>query len=293
VNCVLLNLTPKTRRSVTLVIIFACITYPALAQWRTGQAVLRGELVTEGGSLEGLTIEVAGQSNFYAHRVFLDRGGSFEVAHLTAGSYEVRVLNRRGEIIRTEYASVFENGPPITIRLSNSAAGDRPTGETVSVAQLRHKVPRKAAKEYRKAAELMEEGKIAESIKRLKKAIEIDPEYMEAYNDLGTRYMALKQHQTALECFQKAMTLDPHAGPPATNAAVALFAMDRVSEAEDAARLGVRNDRGNVKARYVLGLALVAQNKVTEEAIHNLEVAGEQFPNARLALAKALVSQGE
>jgi tetratricopeptide (TPR) repeat protein len=139
----------------------------------------------------------------------------------------------------------------------------------------------------------MAKGKVAKSIERLQKAIAIDPEYLEAHNDLGTRYVTTGQYGKALECFSKALEIDPRSSIVLTNQAVAYFSMQRHKDAEEASRRALDDNSGNMKARYLLGLSLVSQGIWTDEAIDNLERAADEFPNARVAIAQVRVKQGD
>jgi Tfp pilus assembly protein PilF len=43
----------------------------------------------------------------------------------------------------------------------------------------------------------------------MKKAIEIKPDYHEAYNTMGIAYIGLRKHQKAIDTFKKAIKIKP------------------------------------------------------------------------------------
>jgi Flp pilus assembly protein TadD len=95
----------------------------------------------------------------------------------------------------------------------------------------------------------------------LRKALEIDPDYMEAHNNLGVRYMALHRFEDAAAEFRGATELDPAAEKAFANLAGALLLLGRDTEAEAAARRAVALDGTSVQGRYVLGRVLAAEGK--------------------------------
>src|SRR5437879_10808088 len=75
---------------------------------------------------------------------------------------------------------------------------DRPIGGTVSVSRLRHQVPAKARNELARSEREVRRGRLQSSVAHLQKAVAIDPDYMEAHNNLGARYIALGDNERAV-----------------------------------------------------------------------------------------------
>ena len=65
------------------------------------------------------------------------------------------------------------------------------------------------------------------------------------------------------------------------NWACALYALGRFDRAESAARHALARAPGLLRAQYVLGLALMAQEKSQEECLRALDNAAAEFPKAR------------
>ncbi|MBI3684253.1 MAG: tetratricopeptide repeat protein [Acidobacteria bacterium] len=78
-----------------------------------------------------------------------------------------------------------------------------------------------------------------------------------------------------------------------TEEAILSYRDQRYQDAERAARRALDGDRDNLRARYVLGLALLSQNKYMTEAIDNLTRAAESYPEAHLELGRIYVERGD
>jgi Flp pilus assembly protein TadD len=158
---------------------------------------------------------------------------------------------------------------------------------------MKHKVPKQAEKEYKNAHKKFTKGDIDGSLTHLKRATEIDPEYLEAWNNLGCRLMMKNQPYNGLAAFRRAVVLDPQAPLVHGNLAIAFLSIGQMSEAETAARKAISIDASDRKARLILGTSLVAQRKFTDEALTLLRQVSDEFPKARQILADVLARRGE
>jgi len=62
---------------------------------------------------------------------------------------------------------------------------------------------------YAKGTTLLKEGKYSEAIECFDKAIAIDPNYKEAWNGKGVTLLLQGNYSEAIECFDKAIAIDP------------------------------------------------------------------------------------
>ena len=264
----------------------------AEAQFRSPESVsVSGELETRLAFDAGLVVVLSGGGDL-DRRADVRSGGEFEFEDVPSGHYELKVTTLHGEVIHREYILLNSMTNRISVRLPEEKV-ERPGSATVSAARLRHKVPSKAHKEFERGVEAARKNDSASAIGHLAKATELDPGYMEAHNNLGIQHLKANAHETALAEFQKAAELDPGAREPLVNLAATLVTMERPVEAETAARKAIRLDGSHAIARYVLGLALLQQQKNTSEALDNLERASETFPRARLAIAEVAHKRGD
>ena len=260
-------------------------------------SILKGQVLQYGEAVpRGLTIEVRKVGGYEPpERVSVMGDGSFELHGLDGGEYEVKIMNAREDIIQQDLVHVGTNLMQLTLQLRSSLEGFAPSKSlsgTVSVRQLHNPIPRKAEKEFRLSCQAFSAGDINKSREHLEKAIHIYPDYMEAHNNLGSRYMALHQYESALTEFQKAVAIDPGSTKGHLNLAIASTSLHRYSDAEAAARKALEIDSSFASAHYVLGQILTVQNKDLPEALEHLHKAVDQYPKARLVVAQVLARRG-
>lgn len=203
------------------------------------------------------------------------RDGSFHFSGVEAGSYELQVLAGT-ELLKREFVVAHTGTSDLMIRIDLPSARTSPAPRgPLSLFRLQHKVPGKAQKLFRTG-----------SLEALERAVEIDPDYMEAHNNLGCRYLQSGENELALEHLQKAVKLDPSAAQTQTNLAIAFIQLNRLGEAETTARRAIELGDTSAKAEYVVAMILIRQGRGREEALRYLRSASEGFPAAKAVLEK-------
>ena len=114
-----------------------------------------------------------------------------------------------------------------------------------------------------------------------KKALELDPNFMKAYDNLGLTYEALGQFDDAVRMYQRALGLNrnqpvPLLWPP-LNLGTLLIKLSRLEEAETCLQESLRYDPRFPKAHLQMGL-LLEKEKKDEEAIRELSRSAEYDP---------------
>ncbi len=146
-----------------------------------------------------------------------------------------------------------------------SASSPKPAGP-VSLYQLRHKVPKKAKKEFTIGAQLIALGDADGAEAHFRKAIALDPGYMEAHNNLATRLMVAKRFNEGLMELWIAAALDPAASPVHSNLAFAFLKIGRFKDAEREAKLAIALDPTAPNPRNIaLELKRLRQNKTISQ----------------------------
>ena len=208
--------------------------------------------------------------------------GTFETSPIPSGIYELRVVNREGDVIRsTGIGMPYQNTFSIDLTNALANAPARP----ISISRLQHKIPKKARKAYHAAREASDKGDKAKATVELEKAIGLDPQFFEAANNLGVMYLNTGRLSESYEMFQRATTIDSSDPQAEANLAYVLLAMNRFPEAEQAARASVRGDALSSRARFFLAVSLLEQNKERKEAIFQLTKASAEFDPARKLLS--------
>jgi tetratricopeptide (TPR) repeat protein len=277
-----------------------------LAQW-SGDRPLRGEqrsgvgsdLGDGNGSIHGqissenlivgpLTVELSTPSRPGIIKAPVD-GGSFEFVGVTPGQYELQLSGAAGQIVHEESLLVTGGRQYLTISIPAKTKVGKSDGATVSIRQLQHKVPSEAQKEFAKGKTASKKGEHALALDHFRKAIQIDPEFLEAFNSAGASEMELGHFNEAAEQFQKAVDLVPDYPVALGNLSAALCKLGHYREAAEVARRTLKLDPLLLKVRYVLGLSLATVGGNQAEALDNLQRAATEIPAAHLLAAKILV----
>ena len=164
---------------------------------------------------------------------------------------------------------------------------------TVSIRRLQHNIPGNALKEYERGVKESEKAEWAGAIAHFKRATEMDPEFVEAYNDWGAAYAKQDEVDKAISAFERAVAADPTYSQGFYNLAIMFMWKDQLPDAERAARRAVDCDRTSSSAALALGMALVFQDKFTDEAAGTLRKAIADYPQSHLFLARVLAGQGD
>lgn len=103
---------------------------------------------------------------------------------------------------------------------------------------------------------LQEKGRPKEALTVYQKAVAVDPEYTDAYNDMGVMFETLGQNLRAEEAYKSALRLEPNFAAARSNLALLYERMGKVKEATEhwaaRARIGLPGDSWAVKAREKL-----------------------------------------
>jgi tetratricopeptide (TPR) repeat protein len=162
----------------------------------------------------------------------------------------------------------------------------------VSIRQLQHKVAPEALKEYEKGQKAARKGDHALALDYFRKAVDADPEFADAFNNLGAAESALGRLEDAAQEFQKAVDLVPDHSQAIANLSIVLCKLKRYDEAGEAARKALRLDPRLSNVRYILAVTLSMKQGHENEALENLERVGPDLPKAHLLAADILTKTG-
>ena len=161
---------------------------------------------------------------------------------------------------------------------------------TISVHELR--VPAAAIEEFQRSEKAVHSGDFQSAAEHLRKAVQIDPNFVQAHNNLGASYIELNECESAVTEFRKAIDLDSKLQESYRNLGLALFLLHRYSDAEIAARQALQLDPQRSSARYTLGRILAAEGSGSAEAEELLRQCVSENVDARLPLAQVLLNRG-
>jgi tetratricopeptide (TPR) repeat protein len=191
-------------------------------------------------------------------------------------------LTERDTGCTNETAAAFPTPPGLD---ANSRANDHGSDGTVSVTQLMHPPSKRAKQAYDRAGRLSGEGRYAEATVELQTAVSLAPEFAEAHNNLGVRYLMTGRYAEALAQFEAVTQIAPARASGYLNLGWTLLRMGLLADAERAARRAVSLNGASSKAHLLLGSILGELGGKTEEAVHELQRAAEELPAALFLLS--------
>lgn len=148
-------------------------------------------------------------------------------------------------------------------------------------------------KEFERSQKAFRSGDVHTSVEHLQNALQIYPDFIQAHNALGVRFIQLGKYQEALAEHQAALSLDPLSAVTHQDISFVLLLLNRNKEAEDEARESLNLDSRLVSSRYVLGRALIGQGRFTPEGMEMLRQSADAYPDASLVLAQIHFTRGQ
>lgn len=185
-----------------------------------------------------------------------------------------------------------EAGPPDGVRGNFGTAPpafpqpeERPTGQSISVARLRHKVPKAASALFERARKDANAGHHPRAASELEEALARDPEFAAAYAQLGVEYTRLGRDRDAETALRRSLDLDPNSATANYYLGVVQFRSGDAPGAELSARRAVQQAAENAWAHFFLGYVLWGRVDAQAEALQHLQYAARTLPDAKRYLA--------
>jgi tetratricopeptide (TPR) repeat protein len=266
-----------------------------LAQPSSAQrgVVVRGEISSSAPIVGTLTVELESNGSASAQSTVVNPDGTFEFRYASPGAYDLRVTALGGATIHQEFVNIGGPNQVLSIRLPDRApSASRSADSTISLQQLNHKIPPQAQKAFTKGQQAVAKGNQQQAAEYFHQAVTVDPEFVDAYNELGAAEASLGELPQAAEEFQKAIDLVPEHRLALPNLSIVLAKMKRFREAADVARRALKVVPGACKIQYVLAASLIAEHGYTDEALDNMQRAAAEIPRAHLVAADLLVERG-
>ncbi len=157
---------------------------------------------------------------------------------------------------------------------------------TLAADTFQYEPPSAARKIAQRAERFSKKHEHEKAITELQNALQIDPQYYEASNNLALEYYGAGKPDLALDTLLLLTKSDPQHVLAFDNLAIILCSLRRYPEAEAVATHAYRMHPFSYKASYVYGSALVSQGKWTSDAKQALRYASERHPEAKELLAK-------
>ena len=119
------------------------------------------------------------------------------------------------------------------------------------------KVPKPALEQFKKALEAKDKGDVKQAIEKLNEAVNLYPQFAEAYDELGTLYLRNGETDKAGEAIQKTLQLNGNNPSAQLNYGIVLLNQRKMYEAEKQLERVVLADDKIATPHMYLGIALV------------------------------------
>jgi len=238
-----------------LILVLAEILPGAAAERKVYQVV--GKILqSDGTAFRGAApvVFLHGAITPFSAQALVGTDGQFKLKSIPPGTYTlVADAPRVGEMRKT-----IEVGPSfadpqgrVVVNLTFDRSLSSLKTDTVSAAAL--SVPESAMQEYRRAQDCVGRQDIKGATARLRKAVEIAPQFAIAWNQLGTIAYQTKQYLQAEECFREALKQDPDLYAPLVNLGGTLLSQNRIQDALPINQEAVKDMPGDALAHSQLG----------------------------------------
>ena len=173
-----------------------------------------------------------GTASPFTSQALVDRAGRFKFKDLPAAVYTLIVaVPRVGEMRQSVHigpAGADDKGR-VRIELDWAAQPRESDLPGVSVTQL--SVPDRARKEYLQAYRSLQRRDVAAAEASLRKAVQLAPQFSQAWNELGVICYQTQRYADAAGHFREALNTDPSSYPPLVNLGGALVSLREYDEA--------------------------------------------------------------
>jgi tetratricopeptide (TPR) repeat protein len=246
-----------------------CLSQSQPIQKEIGAASGLVLLEVEGRPIRHAHVEFLNPSTGWTSSVLTDGNGRFEVLKLSAATYQVDVTAPGCEQLETTLKVDGIVGP-LLWRLHRLAQPATPRNNSVvSIEEL--KMSGKAESAFDKGTRLLQKGDVEASLPYFQRAIAKEPDYYQAYHNLGLAHYRLGESARAQEDFQKAIDLAKGGFAPSQFAlAMILCEKQQFQRAEKVIESGLTMDPGSAVGKYFLGVVQFALNR-TEQAEKNAQ----------------------
>jgi len=171
--------------------------------------------------------------------------------HPTDAGYYVVSIRYPGYRSMTERVDLTTNPTAYVNVELVPEAGATPTGPKTTFSAL---VPENATKEFETGDRLLKEKKDTNgALKHFRKAIELHPEFPEAYFMAGLVYLDQKKFDDSQTAFQKSIELDPKSSGPYLALGAVLNQQKKFPEAEKALSRGLEINPDAIDGQYEIG----------------------------------------
>ncbi len=191
-------------------------------------------------------------------------------APISPGSSGSPVVNMSGQVIGVATLQAAE-GQSINFAVPSERILQLKIGELQSFSNLNSEAQKnkRAAAErlYSQGLGVLSRDDFARAAAYFEKAVEVDPNYAEAWYQAGFSYGMLGKHEDALKASKQAAKLRPEWTETYVNIGASSYALGKYDDAVNAYKQATKLDSANPDTQYALGLSLNKLGRSDEEIL--------------------------
>jgi len=224
---------------------------------------IRGKVIPIGGQpLRAAKVRLATSDGQDRGERLLAYEGTFSFEELSPGGY-LLTLDRDDEatigrpveiksypVSKVVFLEITLNKESASVR---EIVTDGSNWEFGTLKELPSEVSRKALRAFEQAAKESAAGFPEKAIVHLQRAIREQPNYYEAYNNLGVQYQKLQQWNEAIRAYRRATELRPNSAKAHLNLAIAFMEQGQMHEALDSLEAARKAEPGSANVHLLLG----------------------------------------
>jgi len=228
---------------------------------------------------------------------FTDSQGRFVLRGLAPlRSYTITVESDGRRFATTTWVFLAQHRGyvPVNLLALEKERARRP--EAVSAGTLAHPPAKKAFELYQEAMQDIQKGKTKPAEEKLRRAIELDAGFVDAYNELAVLQMGKKDYAGAESLLRRALEKDPEALHPLLNLGISLNFLARHQEAITPLRHVLQQSPHLLVAHVHLGIALLETDQLAEAEpclVRGTKASGLEQALAYLYLGKLYAQTGD
>jgi tetratricopeptide (TPR) repeat protein len=136
---------------------------------------------------------------------------------------------------------------------------------------------------YQSALQFLSASNYDEAISHLKTATALEPNYLDAWAELGSTYMKIKNYQASIDAYQKALALSPDNASFFAALGRGYLQLDNMGKAEEYYQKLIAKDSLSYDGHVALGFIYLKKND-TDRAIYQYEMAVAAQPDDATSL---------
>lgn len=271
-----------------------------------------GDRVRMRGQINGSVQFSGSAATLDSITVFLESemGDVIQQTHVVGnGRFEFRELQRRVYVLVAKGPGVREARARVDLTLSptqsviltlyppeSNRTPPPPSGVGGPAVALQTLLaPENAQREFVKGEKAMKDNSAKNALKHFQKAIELYPQYYQAYQSLATVLMDQQKWAEAEQALKQSLAINDQYAPSYAALGAVYNRLGKPAQAQTALERSVQLDPRAWQAHFELAQALMAQGKVAEAEAHarRCHEMEEKFPLVHIVLGNILLRKGE